>query len=634
MSGFFTEGQIGNTLAEAEGTALLPEPAGAVLGAQFGQILAENPASRLARYVMRNTEPYPITMSPEEATLEYGVPGRLTFTQPVSRTAARDLHDFHTNSAIREDIINRREGGIGTGLAARFGVGLVASMLDPLNVASAFIPFLGQARVAAALGGAAAGVGGRLAVRAIEGAGQGFLGALALEPANLWLAAQDQDDYTMGDALVNLAFGTALGGALHGGLGVVRDRRGLPLWSPEMHQSALRQATAALAEGRTVDAAAAMEFTAARTARQELATWRQTIERADAEANAAAATGDARAGAMREAAERLNAIREQIAELRAERTGIADEATALGFGRAESAAYRDITAKLADPATPLGERITLELQRLDMLDSADTPRSWASLEVARSEAQVAGLSAAEGRLRKAEGLARARLRQAADRVLAADSLAKHARLVAQSREATALALAERSIRRMAGRLGIEMADGEALELASKYLRVGQDAKNAVLDDILNGLSKRAPAGPYRPDDVVFTTSPAEAIAARADATLQAREAQAEARLASAARGSPDPRDQAADRAAAERAETAPKVEGTAADELAEAQKQVAEMEAALKAADKQFAEAEAAAGRKPPADDPALVAAAEAQQEGESMARAHEAAAICAIGAR
>ena len=634
MSGFFTEGQIGNTLAEAEGTALIPSTMGAVLGAQFGQTFAENPASRLARNVMRNTEPYPITMSAEEATAEYGVPGRLTFTQPVSRTAARDLHDFHTNSAIREDIINRREGGIGTGMAARFGVGLVASMLDPLNVASAFIPFLGQARVAAAFGGAAAGALGRFGVRAVEGAGQGFLGALALEPANLWLAAQDQDDYTMGDALVNLAFGTVLGGAMHGGLGVVRDRRGLPLWSPEMHQSALRQATAAIAEGRPVDAAAAMEFTAARTARQELATWRQTIERADAEANAAAAAGDARAGAMREAAERLNAIRDQLAELRAERTGTAEGATALGFGRTERAAYQELTAKLADPATPLGERILLEIRRLDMLDAADTPRSWASLEVARSEAQGQGLGAAEGRLRKAEGLARARLRQAADRVLAADSLTKHARLVAQSREATALALAERSIRRMAGRLGIEMADGEALELASKYLRVGQDGKNAVLDDILNGLSKRVPAGPYRPDDVVFTTSPAEAIAARADATLQAREAQAEARLAAAARGLPDPRDLAADRAAVERAETTPKVEGSAADELAEATAQVAELEATLKAVDKQFADAEVAAGRKPPAEDPDLVAAAAAKKEGDDMAKAHEAAAVCMIGSR
>lgn len=604
MSGFFTEGQIGNTLAEREGTDLIPSSTGEVLGAQFGQTFAENPTVRAGRLAARTTlpdgsgtpfqnrfgyNPNPPTLSPEEANERYGVQGRLSFTEPVTEAVARDLHEFHRNSAIREDVIARRGSGIGTGLIARFGVGLVASALDPLNIASAFVPFAGEARVAAMFGSAATGALGRFGVRAVEGAGQGFLGAAALEPLNMWLAAQDRDDYTMGDALVNLAFGTALGGALHGGLGVVRDRAGLPLWSPEMNQAAVRQATAALAEGRTIDAAAAMEFVAARTARQELEAWRASIARADAEVTAATGAADNRAAAMREAADRLAQIKTQLAEVRGERLDVADAKAELGLGPTERRQLREIETQLARTDLPAGERITLELRRLDMLDGADTPRSWASLELARSDAQDTGLAAEEGRLARQEALARARLRQAAERTLQADSLAKQRRLVAQSREATALALGERSIRRMAGRLGVELGEGEALEMASKVMRVGPDNTQAVLDDILNTLSKRAPAGPYLPQDVIVSNATAERIAARAEATLRTREANAEARLASAARGSPDPRDQAADRAAIERAEVTPKVEGTAADELAEAQKATAELEAILAAADKQYA---------------------------------------------
>ncbi len=581
--------------------------------------------------IARNTEAYPITLTPEEATARYGVQGRLTFTEPVSVTTARDLHDFHTNSAIREDTIARRQGGVSTGMAARFGVGLAASILDPLNVASAFIPFFGEARIAAALGGTVArGVGGRMIVRAAEGAGQGLAGAAALEPLNLWLSRQDQDDYGMGDVLVNLAFGTALGGVAHTGLGLVRDaRQPRPLWSPEQNEAALRQATAATAEGNPVAAAAAMEFTAARAARTELTDWYATVTRADAEARAAETTATTRAEQMRQSGENLTKLRDEMAQVQRERQGVADNTLELGLSPLQRRQIRELEATLADPAAPAGERIAAEIRRLELLDEGQAAiRPYNALEAARNEAQDAGLARVEARLRSAVALAEAKYERAADRTLRADQVRDHRRVVVASRERTVLDLAERTIRRAAGRLGVQLAEGEALDMASKFLRAGPDKSPAVLDDILSDLSKRAPAGPYLPSEVVAGPSP---VIARAEAQMRARETAAERGLADSTRGTEDPRDISALRDAEVLAKTTPIVDGSAAEQLTDAQKQVAELEATLKAAEKQGADEAVAAGRDPPEPDPELVAAADLAKEGEAMARAYEAAAVCGL---
>lgn len=84
------------------------------------------------------------------------------------------------------------------------------SAADPLNVASAFLPVVGPARMAAwsarlGRGGAALGRG------AIEGA----VGAALVEPIVAANALEEDPDYTLGMSVANIAFGTALGGGLH-----------------------------------------------------------------------------------------------------------------------------------------------------------------------------------------------------------------------------------------------------------------------------------------------------------------------------------------------------------------------------------------------------------------------------------
>lgn len=628
MSGFFTEGEIGNTLAEAEGTALIPSTTGEVLGAQFRQSFAENPASRLVRWVGRNLEAYPITMSPEEANNEYGIQGRLSFTEPVSRTTARDLHDFHQRSAIREDVIARRETGVGTGAVARFGVSLGAAILDPLNIASAFLPGVREARVASLLGGAAAGVSGRLAVRALAGGSQGLVGAAALEPLNYWLSQQDKDDYTMGDVLTNLAFGTILGGVMHGGIGLVRDRRaGLPAWSPEMHEAALRHTLASVAEGRPIEAAAAMEFTAVRSAREELRSWMGSTTRVAREAEDALSATESRAAAVSVAEERVASLRAEIDTLRAEAADA--RARSPGDDRVTQQRLEEIDAELAG-TIPATRRADLERERT-MLTEGGNPET--DLDAARAAAEVEGLTAAASRTGRQAGLAQANLARAQAALRRAESVLSARSNALTAREALVQELTARTLRRLAGRLGAALSPEEAADMASRIVRARPAEARAALDAALDDIARRTPAGPYLPGETII--SPGAVVMERMDRMMATREAAAETRLADSLRGGADPRDVAASRSAARLAETTPKVEGSSvADDLAEAQRQTQEIGNAIKAADKAFADAEVAAGRKAPEPDPEVLAADELAKEGESLGRAFEAAAACAIGGR
>lgn len=103
--------------------------------------------------------------------------------------------------------------------------GFAASVLDPINVASAFVPVVGEARYASMLARAGQSVAARAAVRARVGAIEGAVGAAMLEPLILYASARDQADYDLTNSLLNVAFGSALGGGLHSAGGLIGDLR-------------------------------------------------------------------------------------------------------------------------------------------------------------------------------------------------------------------------------------------------------------------------------------------------------------------------------------------------------------------------------------------------------------------------
>lgn len=106
--------------------------------------------------------------------------------------------------------------------AALMGTSFAVSALDPLNIASAFLPVVGEARYTAMMANAAKPLA-KAAVRARVGLIEGAAGAVALEPLNYGLAQYEQRDYTMADSLENLIFGSVLGAGLHAGVGALGD---------------------------------------------------------------------------------------------------------------------------------------------------------------------------------------------------------------------------------------------------------------------------------------------------------------------------------------------------------------------------------------------------------------------------
>jgi hypothetical protein len=134
----------------------------------------------------------------------------------------------------RADLYSRSPGGFGRG-AAKIAASLGYSLFDPLNIATAFVPVVSQARYSAMLR-AQAGFAGRTGVRAGVGFVEGTAGAALVEPLILSTARAEQADYDGADSLLNIAFGGILGGGLHavGGAGyeAVRRLRGLEALPP------------------------------------------------------------------------------------------------------------------------------------------------------------------------------------------------------------------------------------------------------------------------------------------------------------------------------------------------------------------------------------------------------------------
>ena len=121
----------------------------------------------------------------------------------------------------RQDVFMRDEGGILRG-SARLATALGVGMIDPMNVASAFIPVFSQERYAAMLA-RQGGMLGRAGVRAGVGAVEGTVGAAIIEPLTYAVHQQEMADYSLADSALNIGFGSIFGASLHAGGGALID---------------------------------------------------------------------------------------------------------------------------------------------------------------------------------------------------------------------------------------------------------------------------------------------------------------------------------------------------------------------------------------------------------------------------
>lgn len=202
-------------------------PTGDALGAAFRQARGEGPGIGLWRWATQGPgrdiaeglftpeeEREPL-LDPDDANERFAIEGRLRFDRPVSERWARELNEIHQARRQREDIMARAAGGI-TGWTPRIAALFLGAAMDPLNVAAAFVPVVGPTRAAAWMQQAATRLQ-RVQAAARRGAIEGAVGGAALAPVDWFVLGQQQIDYGAADALLNVAFGGALGASLRGG---------------------------------------------------------------------------------------------------------------------------------------------------------------------------------------------------------------------------------------------------------------------------------------------------------------------------------------------------------------------------------------------------------------------------------
>ena len=150
-------------------------------------------------------------LTKEEANKRYQQYG-VTFTKDIRQNEAELIAAKKIREQAQRARLQQTEGTFLSGASSLMG-SFAGAMLDPINIATAFIPVT---KVIPALKGLeAAGFWGRTAVRSLDGAVMNSL----VEPLPLWMAGVDQRDYEMADSLFNVA----AGGLFGAGIGAFAD---------------------------------------------------------------------------------------------------------------------------------------------------------------------------------------------------------------------------------------------------------------------------------------------------------------------------------------------------------------------------------------------------------------------------
>lgn len=184
---------------------------------------------------------------PDGLNEEYADIG-LTFDRATSREEAELLAKGRREEIVRNSIIGAGPKGVLPG-AARFGAGLAAMAVDPVEVATMFIPVVGPSGRAAAVTRF-----GRVGGRALVGAAEGLVGSAITEPVFFGLSRAQQLDYTMSDALMNVGLGAVFGGAMGAGVGVMsRANVDAPRLDPELSSQSADIALRQFVTGQSVN---------------------------------------------------------------------------------------------------------------------------------------------------------------------------------------------------------------------------------------------------------------------------------------------------------------------------------------------------------------------------------------------
>ena len=184
----------------------------------------------------------------DEANRIYGIDGQLSFDSPIYQTAARYKHERKRQEIGREYVIQHGTSSVWR-MAGSFGVGLLATAIDPINLGSMFFPVIGSAKAAQSLKAGSKAWGGvraRVALglydetkfnqkvfevlgegvtrrRIAKGVIEGSVGAAVVEPFVLTPAWLEDSNYNLKDTMMNFGFSAILGATLHAGFGKISD---------------------------------------------------------------------------------------------------------------------------------------------------------------------------------------------------------------------------------------------------------------------------------------------------------------------------------------------------------------------------------------------------------------------------
>jgi len=192
---------------------------GDVLKATAKETWARNPlesTQTLIELIRANQNENSPLVPKDQLNKEYGELG-LSFEEDEYQSVVDLMVEEKQAERERQAIIARGPQGFGVGVA-KFAVGLGVSMLDPINVASAFIPVVGQARMAQMVAKQ-----GFTRARFAKGIREGAVGAAVVEPIVALAASELQADYGLADSFLNITFGSILGGGLHVASGKLSD---------------------------------------------------------------------------------------------------------------------------------------------------------------------------------------------------------------------------------------------------------------------------------------------------------------------------------------------------------------------------------------------------------------------------
>ncbi|HCI70232.1 MAG TPA: hypothetical protein DHV30_06415, partial [Balneola sp.] len=193
-----------------------------VLGATLDQHFYYNPlnvADRFFEQRQAEIERGKILSPDEYKESEYYRPGIEVGPQGMKEGVAKLLAERQDKRDAFNLTLSRSRGGFRLG-ALQFATGIAASLLDPINIAAAFLPVVSTAR-AASFAARYGKTGGRFTT----GVTDGVVGASLLEiPINLQANYEQDNDYGLMDSFLNVTFGGVMGGGLHVGFGKLSDR--------------------------------------------------------------------------------------------------------------------------------------------------------------------------------------------------------------------------------------------------------------------------------------------------------------------------------------------------------------------------------------------------------------------------